>query len=545
MTLGDPEKATKYILQETLCKHIVSGLGESAWIIVADIRSSGMDDVAYYSALVPVSRTRKVLERDDWDLHVGDGGPAIITSYHSTRTARSYRRCGHGGTVEPLVYYREFHGIKPGSIEVCEDFRLLFGLYHDHNKDVLVRFSDAGNEEEVVRLHGKRVEIRARELREYLSLRRMRLAIYFECIRRSRHSLEELGLAETREVFRGADYVYSFALAPDVGGLDGSKTLSVVRGKKLIRPISRKRAAKEKFEKFIIGVDERGRPKTYTCDHNKLANYFGANPHAPMYVTPVFFRKDVLQKYYAQPSKYSVEDGYLRCGGMWGMRMDNDRPDYVIVLLGDLGRDLPEEERPYWRSFNVPPDGGMSMTAFKRGILGEFANPTKPDLAFKMTFKRFQHAWRKTFGWFLFKPLRADDEHYYTSLRVPATEEQAELDGQILALAKLLVDSLNEKMLVKDIDEPEANARGISKLEVFLRHRGITGYEGHIAFLRNLYALRSSGVGHRKGKNYEKAMATFRRPKMGNTAIFENILQQACDLLDYLESVLPALAGHP
>ncbi|MCK4602585.1 MAG: hypothetical protein KAU28_08975, partial [Phycisphaerae bacterium] len=81
---------------------------------------------------------------------------------------------------------------------------------------------------------------------------------------------------------------------------------------------------------------------------------------------------------------------------------------------------------------------------------------------------------------------------------------------------------------------------GIGKFDVFLRHRGMTGYDDHIAFLRNLYALRSSGVGHRKSKNYEKAMATFRRPGMGNAAVFASILQQACDLLDYLESGLPA-----
>ena len=120
---------------------------------------------------------------------------------------------------------------------------------------------------------------------------------------------------------------------------------------------------------FIIGEDQDGSSLEYSCDPDELANYFGANPNAPHYVTPVFFRRDVLQKYYEDTDKYAVEDGYLRCGGLWGVRIDNDQPDYVMVFLGDLRRDLPAAERDYWRSFNIAPVGPMSETAFRRSFL--------------------------------------------------------------------------------------------------------------------------------------------------------------------------------
>lgn len=128
----------------------------------------------------------------------------------------------------------------------------------------------------------------------------------------------------------------------------------------------------------------------YTCNPNELADYFGNNPGAPHYLIPVFFRRDVLTKYYSKPELYSVKDGYLRCGGLWGLRIDNNHEKYVVVYLGDLGRDLPPGERAYWKSFNVTPDGTISDVNWKRHFLGQFTDPEKADLVFKLQFNFFQ-----------------------------------------------------------------------------------------------------------------------------------------------------------
>jgi len=81
----------------------------------------------------------------------------------------------------------------------------------------------------------------------------------------------------------------------------------------------------------------------YSSDPGALSNrIFDKQPTTPDYLTPVFFKKAVLDKYYQQPDKYSVEDGYLRCCGLWGVTMDNHHADKVVIWLGDLGRDLKE-----------------------------------------------------------------------------------------------------------------------------------------------------------------------------------------------------------
>ena len=78
----------------------------------------------------------------------------------------------------------------------------------------------------------------------------------------------------------------------------------------------------------------------------------------PIIWTPVHFRRQVLDKYYQQPGKYAVDDSLLRCGRLWVMAIDNQHDDKVCAWLGDLGRDLPYQERLHWRAHNIPPLGG-------------------------------------------------------------------------------------------------------------------------------------------------------------------------------------------
>jgi hypothetical protein len=89
----------------------------------------------------------------------------------------------------------------------------------------------------------------------------------------------------------------------------------------------------EEYPEFIIGEDEHGRPVRYTCDPDQLANYFGKNDHALHYLTPVHFRKEVLQKYYDRPELYSVSDGGVRCAAPWSCRIDNESSIRVLTQL--------------------------------------------------------------------------------------------------------------------------------------------------------------------------------------------------------------------
>jgi hypothetical protein len=349
-----------------------------------------------------------------------------------------------------------------------------------------------------------------------MSASRLNLAIYFDSVRYS--SLPFADVPVDRRKLQHQDNTSLYHLS--VGECDfreGFASFSRLLGKVIILPPPIKEAGTWPFQndedeadvEFIIDVDDDGKPITFTSNEDQLSNYFGANPGAPNYLTPVFFRKDVLSKYYADSERYSVSDGYLKCLNLWGVQIDNNHPTHISVFLGDLGRDLPYAERLHWKQFNVPPAGKISEVNFRRSFLAEFTDPTTPDLLFRDEYSRLTEEWRTSRHEPLFRPLEKGDEHLLQTVRVPVTNSQSELDEQILTLTKLLVDSLNERAIVQEVGPGPEGEKGIAKFERFLTAKSFAETESAIRFLRELQELRSAGSGHRKGTKYQKIFAQF------------------------------------
>lgn len=103
---------------------------------------------------------------------------------------------------------------------------------------------------------------------------------------------------------------------------------------------------------------------------------------------------------------------------------------------------------------------------------GWFSSPERPDLAFKNLFPYFVEKWRAKLGWNLFLPLADDDEHHFTTVRIPLQNDQGEFDAQVQSLTKLVIDSLNEAELVKGLTVP-SETKGIGKLQLFLEDRKV------------------------------------------------------------------------
>jgi hypothetical protein len=291
----------------------------------------------------------------------------------------------------------------------------------------------------------------------------------------------------------------------------------------------------KKYEEFIIDIDSNGNPVTFTCDEGQLSNFFGKNDGAPNYLTPVFFKKEVLAKYYSQPNKYSVVDGAVTCGSLWTLRIDNNHPEHVMAFLGDLGH-LACNEQLYWKHFNIAKKGKMSYTAWARGFEAKFQNPERSDLFFKQRYETIQEKWTKTFGWNLFLQLSDDDKYHWKTLRIPLTNEQREFDEQVLSLTKLIVDSLNEEELAKGLSL-RPNSKGITKLEGFLKSRGLE-IPQLIKYLRNLQDLRSTGVAHLKGNDYANLKQAFGIGEKDLSEVFDRILIEGIWMLNTLERKL-------
>ena len=491
----------------------------------------------------PTAMLKRRLSDSSWEYSMDDGLPGWIIHFENGTERTVYYRFGDGSGIEPLVFRRDFRGIRESYFELSEEYRHFHNLYHDRRSNHYLRITREGNEEVVAKASAAAVEMRLRDVREFLRIKEMHLAIFFDIVRYSAIDPADIGHNGESTEYRDGFIRYSFGTSPCFYSTDSDhKSFSRLCGKKLVPPLPKTEKGwgsshgQKKHEDFIIGLDSQGNPILYTSDPKRLANFFGSNPGAPNYLTPVFFRREVLAKYYANPGKYSVEDGYLRCSGLWGLQIDNNHAEYVVVFLGDLGRNLSYSEQLYWKSFNVPPQGKISKANFRRSFLAEPAEPERVDLLFKSVFKTFIEEWRRHFGWDLFMPLSPEDVHFYTALRVPLTNDQAEFDAQVLALTKIFIDSINEKRLSLEIGDVAAEEKAISKLDRYLRKIDVPDAEKYIAFLPDLQALRSSGVAHRKGAKYDEVSDRFGIKEKDLIRVFEEILRQSFDLIDHLRA---------
>ena len=541
--------------ERILLLDVIKGLRDRfifrGWITVSD--------EYIHSALVSDDKVDECMRDYQWDLARGQGGPYISTCGDGTF---EYLRDYEG--LEKFVIYRDGFGKHPAYVELSEEFRLFSGMHERYKAEYereFIAIDDNGNEDVVAIIQGIHVTIKAKVLRSYLAARRVNLLTFVDIMRYSDSTYSELGIVpKQNDIVSEVGIIYNYTnLVGHLAG--GKKSGGWIMGKCLLRykaeDFDAKRYpfdANDDYEEFIIGYDENGDEFSYTCDDHQLSNYFKKCGDAPLTVTPVFFRKTVLDKYYNDPSRYQVDDGCIYSEGVWSLRVDNDQRDYAVVILGDLGK-LPHEEQLYWKGYNIapPPKAGFSNTAWARWFEGRFYNPEFPDLKFKNLFRVFGEQWGKSFLWPLFLSLAQDDEHRFKTLHcLTQPNNPNDFEEQILSMTKVMIDSLNESELVANIDEAnnDVQARmkelnvadkksvkgGISKFELFLLSRGVNLQES-ILFLRNLQELRSSTTAHRKSRNKKNGCEDyFQLNSRTQQIVLENIFTKGIELLEGLKN---------
>ena len=117
------------------------------------------------------------------------------------------------------------------------------------------------------------------------------------------------------------------------------------------------------------------------------------------------------------------------------------------------------------------------------------------------------------------------------------TCEQSEFDALILAVAKITIDSVNIKDLRKHLGQDD-ESKSIVLLGLFLQSLSIQNHEDFSTFLRGVQSVRSSGVAHRKGTEYDKVIAKLNIDEDNYQAEFDEILSKFVSLF---EAVVKAL----
>ncbi len=499
-------------------------------------------DYFILGGLIPYNLAEEVLSGE----HISDVIENVWpepTAYRSDRESPiKYFRWGinqdkYGS--EPLVIDRQFSKMKEDYLEISEEFRLFHNLYHDKETNTYIKIDDAGNETTVAIVKPDEVQIRLKEIRQFLAIKEMYLSLLFEFNEYSEYFLEELELSE----FEQCDFIRKGLMHWTYDRWDipvqKFQSISRLRGRKLIEPLPKSKssfgdfAEDPKYLEFIVDVDENGDEVYHTCDPYKLDT-------ASKY-TIVHFRKEVLEKYsIIQPSKYYVKNSMVGCK-MWSMKIDDDHRDKICVFLKELCN-LPYSEQMYWKSYNIPPEGRVSESFYRRMVRGEWVNSSQPDILFKQSYEQLQKVCDECLNWQLLKPLSPEDEYRFQRLRVPVNNEQCHFDDLVQDLQTILIESINVKPLKRPLPpakKADLKCKGsIEILKAALNFHSVEDADHRVSFLQKLQTLRSKGSGHRKGGDYQKIANYFGVDSLGQQEAFAEILKQALDTVEFLTSVV-------
>ena len=528
-----------YIYQVSIREWIENDWGKEIFVPIYGGKKDDKWDVFFQSYLVSADETEQQLETDSYDIH-GSLLPGI-TVYGSWDSGEAvYHKWGNDSNIEPFVIKRNYNGLASNNVEIVEEFRFLFNLYYNSQSK---EYIDLENDITVIKISDNDlISVHKRYLKSYLAVKNMALIMHIDsrCVDIMKESLSADGV-----VYRNEDNTVFYTVNIGTSNAEiQQKNFSTLYGKKVLFGCELKDCniwpynEEKHYIDFIIGIDDDGKEIHHSCDPSKLSNYFGANPTAPHYLTPVFFDSAVLQKYYLNPERYKVEDCIIRCGTLWSLYIDNQNTGYVSAYLGDLGRNLPsEQEQHYWRGFNKPLDAKLSTTKFRRDFMSIPTDPQSLDFVFKKTYLKINHQFTEKMGWPLFLELDKQDLYNFEGLRIPINNSIVEMDMLVLSLVKVILDSLNEKKIVAQLTGTYEKLTGsISKLEAWFQEKHLSDYQEHIKFLRNLQELRSSGTGHRKGKGYQKISKVFDIQRENYAETFSNILDNVISFLNYIEA---------
>lgn len=520
--------------------------GSGPWTVLYDFQGLGKRPVSTttFSVLAPPGLRSEFLSKGDWDARIGFGQPGTISKCGETATT-SYLQFGNDQGLEPFVIVTDSAGTRKSEILINQEFRLVFELFEDKETGNLIMVSDDGTEEVVVELTDRKVRVLSSYLARFRALKQLDLWLYTDVI----SYFPDAPLDTDFKQF-AMDWKSEDSAGSNIAGKSMGYPTSLFMAKKYFGPGPIEKCnlweyedRSKTYEDFIIGEDEFGKPVTFTCEEDKLANYFGKNPEAPHYLTPVFFRRDALLKYYNHAELYTVTDGSVSCDTRWHLRVDNDHEEYVTVFLGDLGRDLPDTERQYWKGFNIVPRGPMSSTYSQRAYEGQWVDAKQPDHQFKSAYADLQKQWNTDHGWQLYREPHDADKTIIKRLHVPLNETQTEFEDQLMNLAKLLADFLNEKAIIKAIGKGPDDERGLSKLQRFFTVTGYEQVEEDNALLREIQELRSRVSAHSKGSDYNRYIAG-KLGGMTKKVFVRELLRSSSEMLERWIDFSPTYAAY-
>ncbi|MFS3930871.1 hypothetical protein ACL9SP_19710 [Priestia flexa] len=489
---------------------LYTNITKREWIPLIDIKkeesSEGINDVFLFSALIENDENviNEYLKSPTWGFSVDTFGKS---TFYKTGDEIYYVAGDIVDDIEYIVTYRTFNKYDP-IIDINPKL-IWYGNLIVKNGE----FINPDNNRTMIKINNSNVLVKREYLRDFLAANNKVLTICFD----NRRYYKE----DTRMKYYSKDYAnynYNINLVRSSGEYQENNAYSFLLGKTLIMPLSEPTHEHyqyffeiDEYEDFIIGVDTDEKPIVFTCNENKLANYFGANPEAPHFLTPVYFRRSVLDKYINNPDDYTVADGNISYLDRWSVPFTINEGDFVTVWLGDLGR-IPYSEQKHWRLYNEKPEGGIEEKFFKRQILAEWTDAILPEREIFHLIDRVNLIIESKYGNKLFGELGDADKKLESAFSIPSNSSVTIYQNFLMQLNKITVERINTKLIKENVKEDKLKDEKSGaffgsrvQLNVFLEELGLKSAAKLDNALRLSYNSRNKLAGHKGSiKEYNK-----------------------------------------
>lgn len=479
-----------------------------------------------------------VLAGTEWPLQFTAAEPEVWQSFANEQPTREAHlhpvKEEEAVTYAPFVAYFDPYGT-PSWLEPVQPFVLYWRAWprHDGGGNVtwyeegddsrpdeiarwrLVRFDDAST--------GGLLEVRRDRLMTFLAEFEYDLAIYYE------HNIEANQLEDEWRDEELEDNRYWRVWATDVH----PEIRAVLRAVTFLERPERDEPeepwspeARERIP-FVVGSDAQGQPIT------------AATPQTE-FLTPVFFRDEVLERYYQDPSTYRVEQDIVRGGRQWALSIARTDRNTIQAWLGDLNG-LPVSVQRHWAEFAVP-DQGVPDWRLRRDFLAEFADaPERGVVAdLRRAIARANSAADERFGEPLFAPVEAVHVEAVRTMRVPANPAMPAFLEQVRTLALLVVDHLSSRFL--DAAAAQAENTGtlnrLARLVATLSGEDLEQAKNRIGGLYAVQSVRSNVASHRTGPLVDQTLARAGINRFDLPAGYVRLVEGATTAIEYLRDLL-------
>lgn len=487
----------KNLLSQIRAIETIESPFKESWVVIYDGSGRLPDSLRVFACLAATELEDEILSGFGWIKRPNWFCPGFVQEgdrvvYESA--------CDDG--YEFIVASQDFYALDEEQFVVNHEFILLLKLYRGSDGNYY-SVDESGKKEVVVEISARKVRVRTRHLIRYMSAKRLLFVQFVD----SRVSSEP-GYPNDVHVISHQD-VKGESWNCFIDYRTNSKKdylFSMIQARSVVRPRPVEESGIWPFEvkdtsfpEFCVEELPDGTLRRFTCDPDRLRGGSGGDPEAPGYLTPVFFRPEVLDRYRRDPV-FFVTEREIRCGSSWRLSIDNVYSDRVMVYLGDLGRYLPSFERQHFLANEVSPVGHrIAAEVVAADLLGLWTERTEGVVSqFFRALDRLKQSWCQRFGVELYRELHDDDLYLLQQIHIPSTRSQEEFDSIVQSLQRLLIEYIDESQFsaVKGSDSGSLN-----RMERFLK---VNNINIDMIPLRQLQNLRSRGTAHAKGRKYDK-----------------------------------------